>query len=123
MEMTLTESLPIVDLLQSEHGYWKGRKVPSKVEFLRAKVEAVENALEKTAPKQRENRVSIHLAKDFNAVVKEIQDAFPDGAPYLPKPILWTTTHARMQFSDVSYVDLMIMAEQVRILSVIESHG
>lgn len=97
--------------------------MPSKVDFLKAKVEAVKNVLEKTTPKERENRVTLHLAEEFNSVLKEIGTAFPDAAPHLPKPIP-CVGFRRLGVSDVGYVDLMVFAEQVlRILSVVESHG
>ncbi len=97
--------------------------MPSKVDFLKAKVEAVKNVLEKTTPKERENRVTLHLAEEFNSVLKEIGAAFPDAAPHLPKPIP-CVGFRRLGVSDVGYVDLMVFAEQVlRILSVVESHG
>jgi 4-hydroxy-3-methylbut-2-enyl diphosphate reductase IspH len=98
--------------------------MPSKVDFLRAKVQAVLSALEKASAKEREGRVSTHVAKDFNEVVKQIGEGFPDASGHLPKPICSSTKERFQGLSDVRYVDLVIMAEQVmRILSVIESHG
>src|SRR5262249_43529842 len=98
--------------------------MPSKVDFLKAKLQAVTSVLEKTSPKERENKVSTQLAEQFNEVVKEIGKALPETAPHLPKPIHSSTKFALVGQSDVGYVDLMIMAEQVlRVLSVVESHG
>lgn len=97
--------------------------MPSKIDFLKAKVEAVKSVLETTSPKEREKRVSVHLAEEFNSVLKEIALAFPDAVSHLPKPIP-TQGYRHLAQSEIAYVDLMIMAEQVlRILSVIESHG
>ena len=98
--------------------------MPTKAEFLKAKVQAVKSVLEKTSPKEREGKVSSHLALDFNAVVKEIAAAFPEAAPHLPKPIHANLQLRHMGLSNIGFVDLMILAEQVlRVLSVVESHG
>jgi hypothetical protein len=98
--------------------------MPNKVDFLKAKVQALKSVLEKTSAKEREARVSTHMAKQFNELLKEIGEAVPDAAAHLPKPIPSTTEFRHMGISDVGYVDLMIMAEQViGVLSVVASHG
>lgn len=96
----------------------------SKVDFIKARLQAVTSVLEKTSPKEREGSVSTHLADEFNGIVKEIGEAFPDAAPHLPKPIASSTPFSKLGKSDVHYVDLMVMVEQVlRVVSVVESHG
>src|SRR5947209_1281254 len=128
--------------------------MPTQLDFLKAKMLAYKQTLAERTSREKDGHVSIqiaqefnaiveeikkaspdaaphlpkpiaaHLAKQFNEVVKEIGEALPDVAPHLPKPIPSSTKFTMMGLSDVGYVDLMIMAEQVlRVLSVVESHG
>ena len=97
----------------------------NQLPFLRAKVQAIKTVLDKASAKERESRVATHLAQQFNDVLKEIGAAYPDAAPHLPKPIPSSVSLLRRNgLSDVSYMDLMVFAEQVlNVLSVVESQG
>jgi hypothetical protein len=99
--------------------------MPSKVAFLKARVEAFKSVLDRATPKEREGRVSKHLADEFNTILKEIGEECPDAAPHLPKPVRTAMPMmAKVGLSEIGYVDLLVMAEQVlRVLSVVESHG
>ena len=95
----------------------------TNVDFLKAKVQSIKTVLENTSPKEREKKVSLHLAEQFNDILREIGAAYPEAAPHLPKPIpLRGFRH--LGVAEVGYVDLMIFAEQVlHVLALIESRG
>jgi len=61
--------------------------MPHNVDFLKAKIQAIKTVLDKTSPKERENRVPVHLAKGFNEILSEIGNHYPEAASHLPKPI------------------------------------
>jgi hypothetical protein len=98
--------------------------MPSKAAFLKSRLEGMKSVLEKATPKEKEQRVTTHMAKEFNTILTEIGSAYPDATSQLPKPILSTTKLRFLGQSDVGYVDLQMMVEQVlRILSLVESDG
>jgi hypothetical protein len=101
----------------------EGRAVATNVDFLKAKVQSIKTVLEKTSPKEREKKVTLHLAEQFNDILKEIGTAYPEAAPHLPKPIP-VEGFSQFGLAAVGYVDLMIFAEQVlHVLALIESRG
>lgn len=98
--------------------------MPTKIAFLKAKVQAVTSVLDQTSPAERSRRVSAHLARQFNELLEEISKEYPGEAHHLPKPIppAGSALMRKDGVSSVSFVDLKIMAEQVLgVLSVIES--
>jgi hypothetical protein len=98
--------------------------MPKPLDFHKAKVQAIISVLENTTPKEREGRVGAHLVEEFNALLQEVGNAIPEAAPHLPKRIPMRPQFSHAGISPIGYVDLMIMAAQVlRVLGVIESHG
>lgn len=84
-----------------------------KVAILRAKAQSIKSVLEKIPPTQKQENIAVALAHDFNDIVKEIGEAFPELASSLPKPIHATTSMKILRKADVSYLDLEIFTEQI----------
>lgn len=98
--------------------------MPTAFDFIKAKMLAVKHTLEGKSGKDKDGRISIQMAQQFNAVVEEIEKASPDAGPHLPKPIEWNSPFARLQNADASYLDLEIMVNQVlAVLDVLQEHN
>ncbi len=96
--------------------------MPSKTDFLRAKVTAFKDTLERTPPAHKSNRISTHTAAEFNGIVEEIRAEVPDAASYLPKRIEASTSFRRMAVADITFIELEMLAGQVlNILNVLKS--
>lgn len=92
---------------------------PDKLQILKARLQGYKSILEKTRPSQKSEIVSNHLARNFNEIVDELRNISPGVGEHLPKHI--RTPGGRRQ-TDVSFLDLEIMVEQVLgILNVLES--
>ena len=87
--------------------------MPTKIDFLIAKMSAFEKTLEKLDNKTKSMQVPTELAKNFNLLLEEITAESPVAAPELPKPIDLNEGIYQTSFTDVSYVGLEIMVGQV----------
>lgn len=93
------------------------------VTILRARAQSIKSVLERIPPAQKQGNIAIATAQEFNDVVKQLGEAFPELSPALPKPILATTSLRHAQKADVSYVDLEIFTEQVLALLQLAARG
>ena len=87
--------------------------MPTTLDFLKAKVQALKHTLEGKSGKEKDGRVSIQIAQQFNGILDEVKKESPDAAPHLPQHITWNSPFARLQQADVTFLDLEIMVNQV----------
>jgi hypothetical protein len=88
--------------------------MPTTLDFLRAKVLAYKNTLDSRSGKDKEQRVGIQIAEEFNAVLEEIRKESPDAAAHLPKPIACKGVFARdLRLSDIKFLELEMILNQV----------
>lgn len=98
--------------------------MPTTFDFIKARVLAVKYTLDGKSGKDKNGRISIQTAQQFNAVVEEIKKASPVAAPHLPKPIEWNSPFAQLQLADALYFDLEIMVNQVlAVMDVLQEHN
>lgn len=83
------------------------------LDFLKAKVQAYKHTLEGKTGKEKDGRVSIQIAQQFNAIIDEIKKESTEAAPHLPHPVTWNSPFAQTGLSDVKYLDLEMMLNQV----------
>lgn len=87
--------------------------MPSRIDLLRARARSFKSTLQKATAKEKEGPAGTALAENFNKIVQEAGNAFPDLKDSLPAPITSRGPFARMGKSDVSYLDLEVMADQL----------
>jgi hypothetical protein len=87
--------------------------MPTTFDFIKTKVLAVKYTLDGKSSKEKEGRISIQIAQQFNGMVDEIKKESPDAAPHLPQHITVTSPFARIQQADVTFLDLEIMINQM----------
>ncbi len=84
-----------------------------KIDIFKTKARSIKATLENASEKARQGRAGIGLAENFNQLLKEVSEEFPDLKDSLPKPISSKGPFARAGVSDSSYLDLEIFSEQV----------
>ena len=87
--------------------------MPSKVELLRARARSFKSTLQNASPKEKEGPAGTALAKNFNKIIEETGETYPDLKDSLPGKITWLGPFARMGKCDVSYLDLEVLADQL----------
>jgi hypothetical protein len=83
------------------------------LDFLKAKVQAYKHTLDAKSGKEKEGRISIQIAQQFNGIVDEVKKESRNAAPHLPQHITWTGPFARIQQADVTFLDLETMVNQI----------
>ena len=87
--------------------------MPSKTDILRARARSFKSTLHNATAKEKEGPAGTALAENFNKIVEETVQTFPDLKESLPARITSRGPFARMGKSDVSYLDLEVMADQL----------
>jgi hypothetical protein len=87
--------------------------MPTALDFLKARVQAYKHTLEGKSGKEKDGRVSVQTAQQFNGIVDEVKKQAPDAAPHLPPHITWNSPFAKIQQADATFLDLEIMVNQV----------
>ena len=82
------------------------------VDLMRARLNSLKTTLERASEKQKNGPAGKALAENFNAILQEIETAFPDLKSSLPARITARGPFAHMGAADVSYLDLEVFAEQ-----------
>jgi hypothetical protein len=95
----------------------------SKLTFLNARLEAFKRVLDGKSSAEKDKNVADVIVNEFNSIVKDIAKEFPSAADHLPREV---TSHSRMLIgtgmSDIHYIDLEILVEQVRsIVSILKT--
>ena len=87
--------------------------MPSKIEILRARARSFKSTLQNASVKEKEGLAGTALAENFNKIVEETAQTYPDLKESLPARITSRSPFARMGKSDVSYLDLEVLADQL----------
>lgn len=88
--------------------------MPTKLDFAAAKMKAYKDALQNKSPKEREGRVSVQMATQFNAALEEMRKELSEIAIHLPQPIDCTSIDVQVtQISTVKFIELEMMVNQV----------
>src|SRR5947199_271239 len=88
--------------------------MPTSLEFLKARVQAIKHTLEGKSGKEKDGRVSIQIAQQFNSVVDNIKKEFSNAAPQLPQPITTKGIGSHdMQIADITFLDFEMLLNQV----------
>lgn len=87
--------------------------MPSKTDLLRARARSFKSTLQNASAKEKEGPTGTALAENFNKILQEAGNTFPDLKDSLPASITSRGPFARMGKSDASYLDLEIMADQL----------
>lgn len=87
---------------------------PSKLELLQARLLSFKTVLAATSEKAKRHNVARPVAENFNQLLEDIAVHFLFLQSSLPKPISFNSDAAMVAGqSDVDYIGLEIMAEQV----------
>ena len=90
--------------------------------LLRVRLMAIKRTLEQATRDQKAGHVSQAVADNFNKIVADIAQAYPQVKDALPEPIQRSGTFGMMGSTDLNYLDLEILAEQtIEILGLVES--
>lgn len=88
--------------------------MPTQLDFVRAKVDAYRKTLQRHAPSDKEGRLSIQIAREFNAFIEEVKKEVPESASHLPQPIKWSGITARVaQQAEISFLEFEMILDQV----------
>ena len=87
--------------------------MPTKSELLKARTRSIKSTLRDATQEQKKGHAGISLAENFNKILRDIAEMHPDLASSLPSEITWKGPFAQMRMSDVSYLDLEVMVDQV----------
>jgi hypothetical protein len=88
--------------------------MPKELDFVKATVLAYKSTLDSKPSSEKSGRVSIQLAHQFNSIVEKIKNVCPpEAASELPRPITWNTPAANAGWSDVKFLELEMMLNQV----------
>lgn len=86
---------------------------PNQIQLFKVRVRSFKTVLQGASEKAKQESASIVVAKNFNAIIEEIGEAFPVVRSALPKKIEATNPLAELGASDANYIDLEIYAEQI----------
>ena len=96
--------------------------MPSKIDFLRAKVIAFKETLERTPPEQKAANASSTITVEFNDILEQLRKESPDAAEHLPRTIVTGKYLAPPGYTNLKLVELEILANQViNILNILKS--
>lgn len=84
-----------------------------KIDFIRAKLDGIKTTLERVPASDKTGHIGITIAKDFNTVLQEMGEIYPELASGLPSPIGITGPFRQLGKAGASYTDLEILCEQV----------
>jgi hypothetical protein len=82
-------------------------------QLMQAKLQGIKTALERAPASEKNHSASVALAGEFNRVIEQAAAEYEDIADALPKPVTWSGMTARAGRSDVSFMDLEALTEQV----------
>lgn len=87
-----------------------------------AKLNSIKSIVEKNNDKQKQNLVGINLANEFNKLLREIGQDYPDLKSSLPAEITSNGPFRDMSMADMNYTDFEIYTETViSLLNLVEN--
>ncbi len=93
--------------------------VVSKIALYKARTKSLKETLERASQNKKEESAGVDLIEIFNALIKEISNAYLDLENSLPLPIALNEISKRHSISPIIFLDLEILTQ--RILSLLES--
>lgn len=94
----------------------------SKKSIFLAKLNSIKSIIEKASDKQKQDLIGTNLANEFNKLLRELSEEYPDLKSSLPAEIPSKGPFRDMQKADVNYIDLEIFTETViSLLNLVES--
>lgn len=84
-----------------------------KVRLLKARARAFKTTLAQASSKEKQAKAGVGLAENFNAIVKDIGEEYPDLKDSLPSRITSLSALRSLGQSDASYLDVEVLADQV----------
>jgi hypothetical protein len=87
--------------------------MPTKIDFLIAKVRAYQQTFEKLDSKTKAGMIPSQLGENFNKLLQEIAKESPNAAPELPTKLYLFSKLNSSGLCDVSYASLDIYVGQV----------
>ena len=94
----------------------------SKKSIYLAKLSSIKNTIERTTDEQKHNLIGINLANEFNKLLLEIGQDYPDLKGSLPPEITSKGHFKLMQMADTNYIDLEIFTETtISLLNLVDS--
>lgn len=84
----------------------------SKRQLLRTRLKAIRSTLHGASAKEKEGLAGISLTENFNAILTEVAEEYPELKDSLPKHISGHGPFKRVGKSSVSYLDLEALADQ-----------
>ena len=94
----------------------------SKKSIFLAKLNSIKSIIEKATDKQKQGLIGINLANEFNKLLKELSEEYPELKNSLPANINSNGHFSLMQKADTNYIDLEIFTETViSLLNLIEN--
>jgi hypothetical protein len=85
----------------------------TKHALLQARLQGIRTTLDRAPANEKSHQASTALASGFNEIVDAIKKTYPELGESLPGPIQSTEPFRRIGKSNVTYLDLEVMCEQV----------
>jgi hypothetical protein len=93
----------------------------SKKQLLRTRLKAIRSTLHGASAKEKEGLAGISLTENFNTILTEIAEEYPELKDSLPTHISSRGPFQRIGKSSVSYLDLEALADQaIALLDLVE---
>lgn len=83
----------------------------SKQAIFSARLNSIKSIIEKSSEKNKLDLIGTNLGQDFNKLLKEIGETYPEINEALPAQITFNGPFNDMQKADVNYTDLEIFTE------------
>jgi hypothetical protein len=87
--------------------------VIAKKSIFIAKLNSIKSIVEKSSDKQKLDLIGTILANEFNKLLLEIGEEYPELKNSLPSKITSTGPFSEMNKADINYIDLEIFTESV----------
>ncbi len=95
--------------------------IPKKTIYL-TKLKSIKSVVERTSENQKQGLIGINLANEFNKLLHEISQEYPDLKSSLPAEITVNGPFRDANMADMNYTDLEIFTETViSLLNLVEN--
>lgn len=93
-----------------------------KLQLLKARLQGMTESLSQSSNKAKNDSVSWSLASDFNTIIKDIGEQYPDAKESLPGIIRQRQLSVATHLSEITFLDLEAkVAQAIKIIEVLES--
>jgi hypothetical protein len=95
------------------HSFLNGTMNIPRKRFIAAKLLGITGTLERAPASDKNKLIALHLAHEFNEILKAVSDEYPGLAPSLPRPLSTRGPMIDAGKAPASFLDLEIACEQV----------